>query len=147
MCRAESSPYRRAGALASRRQRLAFQPWHIRKQGWQGLRAPGDVRRATDRPPGATLPTAVSCAIFHLSTEAVRSTRGRRSTPAGLLLLSALPLLAACGESKRWECLLPIGVSAEDAPDAVAQIGCEQDFLALASEPLSPSIPDRKSVV
>jgi hypothetical protein len=48
----------------------------------------------------------------------------------------------ACGDGRAWECQIPAGGSA----DAVAQIGCEQDFLALASEPLAPSIPGARSV-
>ncbi|MEY4546267.1 MAG: hypothetical protein RL685_2462 [Pseudomonadota bacterium] len=62
-------------------------------------------------------------------------------TWSGLLAAAGL-LLAACSEDTRWVCQVPPGGS----PDALAQLGCEEDFLALASEPLAPSIPGARSV-
>jgi hypothetical protein len=60
-----------------------------------------------------------------------------------LASLTAWLLLVGCGDSAReWVCQIPEG----EAPDAVEQIGCEADFLALASEPLAPSIPGARSV-
>jgi pyruvate,water dikinase len=49
-----------------------------------------------------------------------------------------------CSDSSelRWECGIPAG----SAPPSVERIGCEQDFLALASEPLASSIPGARSV-
>jgi hypothetical protein len=61
-----------------------------------------------------------------------------------LLAIAALAA-AACSNSSRaapWVCQIPMG----DVPDAVPEIGCEADFLALASEPLAPSIPGARSV-
>ena len=55
----------------------------------------------------------------------------------------ALVAVACSAESKRpWVCQIPT----DDVPDSVSQIGCETDFLALASEPLAPSIPGARSV-
>jgi len=61
-----------------------------------------------------------------------------------LLLALSAALGAACGSSPSapWECQLAAG----DTPDALTQIGCQEDFLALASEPLAPSIPGARSV-
>jgi len=67
-----------------------------------------------------------------------------RSLGSRLLLALAAALGAACGGSPAapWECRIGPG----DAPDAVPQIGCQEDFSALASEPLAPSIPGARSV-
>ncbi|MCP4599375.1 MAG: hypothetical protein GY847_02375 [Proteobacteria bacterium] len=43
---------------------------------------------------------------------------------------------------KDWECLISDGQS----PDFVTSIGCEEDFHALASEPLDSSIPGARSI-
>src|SRR5690242_19222298 len=54
-------------------------------------------------------------------------------------------LILACSDSaatKRWACGIPAGT----VPPSVAQIGCEGDFVALASEPLAASIPGARSV-
>jgi len=61
-----------------------------------------------------------------------------------LSLLGVVLLGVACSDTAQapWVCQLPTG----DAPDAVPQIGCEADFVALASEPLAPSIPGARSV-
>jgi pyruvate, water dikinase len=50
----------------------------------------------------------------------------------------------ACSESsgQSWVC----GIESGQAPPSVEQIGCEQDFLALASEPAASSIPGARSV-
>ena len=52
--------------------------------------------------------------------------------------------MIGCGEPEEvhWECTLPGG----EAPPFAPQIGCEQDFLTLASEPTSSSIPGARSV-
>ncbi len=68
-----------------------------------------------------------------------------RSLSHRLALFGGLAL-AGCGDGTRWECQLSPGTPPEDAPSALAQLGCEQDFLALASEPLAPSIPGARSV-
>jgi pyruvate,water dikinase len=49
-----------------------------------------------------------------------------------------------CSDSSelRWECGIPPG----SAPPSVERIGCQQDFLALASEPIASSIPGARSV-
>ena len=81
--------------------------------------------------------------MSHIPTEPEGARRARvsgRLVPAGLLPL--LLLSAGCSERARWQCQIP----AEESPPAVAQIGCEQDFLVLASEPLAPSIPGARSV-
>ncbi|HEU4584032.1 MAG TPA: PEP/pyruvate-binding domain-containing protein [Polyangiaceae bacterium] len=55
----------------------------------------------------------------------------------------------ACGESRprHWACQIPSELSPPaEPPDALPEIGCETDFLALASEPLAPSIPGARSV-
>ncbi|HKO90505.1 MAG TPA: hypothetical protein VJU61_05100, partial [Polyangiaceae bacterium] len=69
--------------------------------------------------------------------------------PRLLLALLAAALQAAMGAACSngspavpWACQIPAG----DAPDAVPQIGCPEDFQALASEPLAPSIPGARSV-
>jgi pyruvate,water dikinase len=74
-----------------------------------------------------------------------RHTGGER---AGLLALAGLALASlalACSDSatKLWVCGIPAGSA---APPSVAQIGCEGDFVALASEPLAASIPGARSV-
>ena len=63
-------------------------------------------------------------------------------------LLSAAS--AACGgeeadkgePARNWECLTSEG----DEPDALAEIGCERDFLAVAAEPGDSSLPGALSV-
>jgi hypothetical protein len=50
--------------------------------------------------------------------------------------------LAACSDAPRWECQITEG----ETPDFVAQIGCEADFLALASVPTTTTIPGARSV-
>lgn len=54
--------------------------------------------------------------------------------------------LCGCGDGEDqpqvWECVIPAG----EAPDFSRQIGCEDDFLALASIPLDASIPGARSV-
>jgi hypothetical protein len=62
-----------------------------------------------------------------------------RTAPAVILLGL---LLAACGEGARRECQIVPG----QVPEALSQLGCEEDFLSLASEPLAPSIPGARSV-
>ncbi len=59
-----------------------------------------------------------------------------------LLLLALLATALSCGGGKDWECQITVG----DAPDFTNQIGCVEDFSALASEPLSASIPGARSV-
>ncbi len=65
-----------------------------------------------------------------------------------VLTLAAIGALASsCDpnnhEGRRdWECV----VSAGDQPDFTREIGCEDDFLALASIPLDASIPGARSV-
>ena len=41
-----------------------------------------------------------------------------------------------------WSCIIPAGTE----PDSSGKIGCEEDFLALASTPLNSSIPGAISV-
>jgi pyruvate, water dikinase len=54
-----------------------------------------------------------------------------------------LLLLAACGDPPaQFDCVLPAG----DVPSSLAQIGCEGDFAAIASEPPDSSIPGARSV-
>ncbi|MEO8179291.1 MAG: PEP/pyruvate-binding domain-containing protein [Deltaproteobacteria bacterium] len=59
-------------------------------------------------------------------------------------LLGVALLGVACSDPATvpWACQIQSG----DTPDAVPQIGCPADFLALASEPLAPSIPGARSV-
>ncbi|HTV20898.1 MAG TPA: hypothetical protein VMG12_19570, partial [Polyangiaceae bacterium] len=49
-----------------------------------------------------------------------------------------------CSDSatKRWECVIPPG----PVPPSASEIGCDADFLALASEPINASIPGSRSV-
>lgn len=50
---------------------------------------------------------------------------------------------AGNGETPRtWECLTSEG----DEPDALAELGCERDFLTMASEPADASLPGALSV-
>ncbi|HOX46569.1 MAG TPA: PEP/pyruvate-binding domain-containing protein [Myxococcota bacterium] len=49
---------------------------------------------------------------------------------------------AGGGEPIAWECQLPAG----DPPDYLSALGCEDDFLALASIPADSSIPGARSV-
>lgn len=57
-------------------------------------------------------------------------------------LAALAPSLEACSDAPRWECQLPAG----EAPDYVSQLGCEADFLALASVPATTTIPGARSV-
>lgn len=75
----------------------------------------------------------------------------RRRTPAALLLGPCLALLsAACDFSansakpgkRDWKCTVESGT----APAFATAIGCEDDFAALASEPLDASIPGAVSL-
>jgi pyruvate,water dikinase len=60
------------------------------------------------------------------------------------VLLGSALFAAGCSDSRprRWVCAIDPGMT----PPAVEQIGCEQDFLALASEPAASSIPGARSV-
>ncbi len=64
------------------------------------------------------------------------------------LTLSFPLLLVACPQEPHdparepWECQIPAG----DEPDFSHQLGCREDFEALASEPLDASIPGASSV-
>ena len=60
----------------------------------------------------------------------------------GLLAAASAGLACSGPQAASWACGIPSG----SAPASVEQIGCEQDFLALASEPLSSSIPGARSV-
>jgi len=60
----------------------------------------------------------------------------------GGVLLCGLGLGCSDSATRLWECGIPEGV----APASVAQIGCEGDFVALASQPLASSIPGARSV-
>ena len=54
----------------------------------------------------------------------------------------ALAIAMGCGEAPRaWECVIPEG----DEPDSSAEIGCDADFEALASEPLVATISGARS--
>jgi pyruvate,water dikinase len=68
----------------------------------------------------------------------------RRGLLAFASLACASLVVLGCSDSatKRWVCGIPAGT----APPSTAQIGCEGDFLALASEPLAASIPGARSV-
>lgn len=44
---------------------------------------------------------------------------------------------------KAWECVVPAG---GPLPDSVPQLGCEDDFLALATRPIDASIPGARSL-
>jgi hypothetical protein len=66
---------------------------------------------------------------------------GFRALAAGALLGSALS--SCSGAEERWECGLQPDVA---VPASVVRIGCEQDFVALASEPIASSIPGARSV-
>ncbi len=56
--------------------------------------------------------------------------------------LVAITLSVSCGgDSKEWKCLLAAG----DNPDSVRQLGCQEDFLIVASQPLDSSIPGARS--
>src|SRR5262249_18411915 len=61
-------------------------------------------------------------------------------SPGGLI---AALLLGCSTPMKPWVCQIPDDTA---PPDAVSQIGCEQDFLPRASEPLAPSIAGARSV-
>lgn len=50
--------------------------------------------------------------------------------------------MSACGDAQSWQCLQDGG----EAPDFAEQIGCHEDFEALASQPLDASIPGARSV-
>jgi len=56
------------------------------------------------------------------------------------MILMVLVALSAC--QAPWECVIPAG----SAPDYSQQLGCVDDFEALASEPLDASIPGARSV-
>src|SRR5215207_3483179 len=58
------------------------------------------------------------------------------------LTVAATGLALSCGGSSEttWECAL------DDGADFTTRIGCEADFLALASRPLDASIPGARSV-
>ena len=68
----------------------------------------------------------------------------------GLLFAACCLLLVSCnpfgggdgGETVNWECMLEEGAD----PNYTQSIGCEEDFKALASEPLDASIPGAVSV-
>ncbi len=70
-----------------------------------------------------------------------RSTSWARLVPL-VAPAAALLGLAACSDASRWECQIGAG----EAPDYVTQIGCEEDFLALASVPATSTIPGARSV-
>jgi pyruvate, water dikinase len=80
----------------------------------------------------------------HEAPPGFRHTGGER----GLLVLASLAcaslVVLGCSDSatKLWVCGIPAGT----APPSTGQIGCEGDFLALASEPLAASIPGARSV-
>ncbi len=63
-----------------------------------------------------------------------------RSLPLVLSILTALSL--SCSDGKTWQCLLGDG----DDPDFVAELGCHDDFLTVASQPLDASLPGARSV-
>lgn len=62
----------------------------------------------------------------------------------GTLVSSVLVFaIVGCGETgPRWEC----GIAAGESPDFAQQLGCQGDFAALASEPMSAGIPGARSV-
>lgn len=55
---------------------------------------------------------------------------------------SGAGLGCSASEASAWQC----GVAPGTAPASVARIGCEADFLALASQPIVSSIPGARSV-
>jgi len=64
-------------------------------------------------------------------------------------MAAALVLLGACGDPQDtveepvvWRCLIPSGAT----PEHVQKLGCEQDFLTVASTPLDSSLPGARSV-
>jgi hypothetical protein len=68
----------------------------------------------------------------------------RLSSAFVLGLCSAASIACGSGGSagnedppRNWECLTSEG----DEPDALAEVGCERDFLALAAEPGDSSLP------
>lgn len=63
------------------------------------------------------------------------------------LALAGSALACSSESHERWVCQIPAEqLPPGDPPDATPEIGCEADFLALASEPLAPSIPGARSV-
>ena len=60
--------------------------------------------------------------------------------------LMTLLLLASCGDETEqpvvWECQLQAG----STPEFALQVGCEQDFLTLASTPMDSSLPGARSL-
>ncbi len=75
---------------------------------------------------------------------------GRGRAAFAISLLSCAGVLSACGEHgtttqeapRNWACL----VTEDESPDFVHEIGCEADFLAVASEPTDSSLPGALSV-
>jgi pyruvate,water dikinase len=69
---------------------------------------------------------------------------GERAGGLAVVSLAVVSLVAACSDSptRLWVCGIPAGA----APPSMAEIGCEGDFVALASEPLAASIPGARSV-
>ncbi len=57
------------------------------------------------------------------------------------IALFATLLLSCGGEDKTWECEL----GGQESPEFAQELGCDSDFLALASEPLDASIPGARS--
>jgi hypothetical protein len=66
----------------------------------------------------------------------------RSLAPLPLVLLLACPPGADDPIPEPWECRIPAG----DEPDFSHQLGCEDDFTVLASDPLDASIPGASSV-
>ncbi len=64
-----------------------------------------------------------------------------RFAPLSLWIVTACSEAAV--EEARGTCLLTLRA---DAPDSAERLGCEADFLALASRPLAASIPGARSV-
>src|SRR5205814_6689061 len=102
-------------------------------------------------PPSATTAAARVCRRSSPSSRACRSGRdgyGRAITHEKLLIMKPLliaVLLAGCGGEAAPPPICQLGADA-GAPDFLRQLGCLQDFTALASEPLDATIPGARSV-
>lgn len=72
------------------------------------------------------------------------SARHRFARPLWVGLCALTPVIVACGggDEKKWAC----SIDASEAPDFVTEIGCAEDFVALASVPATTSIPGARSV-
>jgi pyruvate, water dikinase len=61
------------------------------------------------------------------------------------LTLAALGLGCGGGDAKVWQCQSMSGADGGAAPDYLSDVGCIDDFLVLASQPLDETIPGARS--